>query len=100
MQKVIFTDIDGTLLDSRSPDMNKVKELVDLTLQNGIHLIFCSSKTEQEQNKIKSQVYLAEPYIVENGAAIIIPVNYFKKAILTNSRISQNYYVIETGGSQ
>lgn len=99
MQKVIFTDIDGTLLDSRSPDMNKVKELVDLTLQNGIHLIFCSSKTEQEQNKIKSQVYLAEPYIVENGAAIIIPVNYFKKAILTNSRISQNNYVIETGGS-
>jgi mannosyl-3-phosphoglycerate phosphatase family protein len=99
MQKVIFTDIDGTLLDSRSPDMNKVKELVDMTLQNGIHLIFCSSKTEQEQNKIKSQVYLHEPYIVENGAAIIIPVNYFKKAILTNSRISQDNYVIETGGS-
>jgi len=99
MQKVIFTDIDGTLLDSRSPDMNKVKELVDMTLQNGIHLVFCSSKTEQEQNKIKSQVYLHEPYIVENGAAIIIPFNYFKKAILTNSKVSQNNYIIETGGS-
>ena len=99
MEKVIFTDIDGTLLDSRSPDMNKVKELVDMTLQNGIHLIFCSSKTEQEQNKIKSQVCLHEPYIVENGAAIIIPVNYFKKINLTNSKISQNNYIIETGGS-
>ena len=99
MQKVIFTDIDGTLLDSRSPDMNKVKELVDMTLQNGIHLIFCSSKTEQEQNKIKSQVSLHEPYIVENGAAIIIPVNYFKKANLNNSKFLQNNYVIETGGS-
>lgn len=99
MQKVIFTDIDGTLLDSRSPDMNKVKELVDMTLQHGIRLIFCSSKTEQEQNKIKSQVYLCEPYIVENGAAIIIPVNYFKKTNIPNSKISQNNYVIETGGS-
>ena len=98
MEKVIFTDIDGTLLDSRFPDMNKMKELVEMTLQNGIHLIFCSSKTEIEQNKIKSQVYLQEPYIVENGGATIIPVNYFKKAKITNSRISQNNYIIETGG--
>lgn len=99
MKKVIFTDIDGTLLDSRSPDMNKVKDLIGMTQQNGIHLIFCSSKTEQEQNKIKSQVYLPEPYIVENGAAIIIPVNYFKNTNLTYSKISQNNYIIETGGS-
>ena len=99
MEKVIFTDIDGTLLDSRFPDMNKVNELVDMALQNRIHLIFCSSKTEQEQNKIKSQVYLHEPYIVENGAAIIIPIDYFKKTNLINSKISQNNYVIETGGS-
>jgi len=99
MEKVIFTDIDGTLLDSRFPDMNKMKELVEMTLQNGIHLIFCSSKTELEQNKIKSQVYLHEPYIVENGGATIVPVNYFKKAKITNSRISQNNHMIETGGT-
>lgn len=98
MEKVIFTDIDGTLLDSRFPNMNKMKELVEMTSQNGIHLIFCSSKTELEQNKIKSEVYLHEPYIVENGGATIIPINYFKKTKITNSRISQNNYIIETGG--
>ena len=99
MEKVVFTDIDGTLLDSRSPDVNKMKELVDASIQNGIHLIFCSSKTEQEQNKIKSQVYLNEPYIVENGGAIIIPANYFKKTNITNAKISQSNYIIEIGGS-
>jgi mannosyl-3-phosphoglycerate phosphatase len=99
MEKVIFTDIDGTLLDSRYPDMNKMIELVEMTLQNGIHLIFCSSKTELEQNKIKSEVYLHEPYIVENGGATFIPLNYFEKTEITNSRISQNNYIIETGGS-
>lgn len=99
MEKVIFTDIDGTLLDSRFPDMNKMKELVEMTLQNDIHLIFCSSKTELEQNNIKSQVNLHEPYIVENGGATIIPVDYFKKAKITNSRISQNNYIIESGGT-
>ncbi|HJU78084.1 MAG TPA: HAD-IIB family hydrolase [Nitrososphaeraceae archaeon] len=98
MEKVIFTDIDGTLLDSRFPDINKMKELVEMTLRNGIHLIFCSSKTELEQNKIKSEVYLHEPYIVENGGATIIPVDYFKKTKINNSRISQNNYIIETGG--
>ena len=98
MEKVIFTDIDGTLLDSRFPNMDKMKELVGMTSQNGIHLIFCSSITELEQNRIKSEVHLHEPYIVENGGATIIPINYFKKTKITNSKISQNNYVIETGG--
>lgn len=98
MEKVIFTDIDGTLLDSRYPDINKMKELVDITLRNGIHLVFCSSKTELEQNKIKSEVFLHEPYIVENGGATIIPVDYFKKTKINNSRITQNNHIIESGG--
>ena len=42
MQKVIFTDIDGTLLDTYFPDLSKAKKLVEKTTQNGIHLILCS----------------------------------------------------------
>jgi mannosyl-3-phosphoglycerate phosphatase len=99
MQKVIFTDIDGTLLDSYFPDLNKAKKLVEKTLQNGIHLILCSSKTELEQDLIRSNIQLKEPFIVENGGATIIPLGYFKKSKFDHSKKFQNKYIIETGGS-
>lgn len=99
MQKVIFTDIDGTLLDSYFPDLNKAKKLVEKTLKNGIHLILCSSKTELEQDLIRSNIHLKEPFIVENGGATIIPLGYFKKSKFNHSKKFQNKYIIETGGS-
>mgnify|MGYP003492473651 FL=1 len=88
MEKVIFTDIDGTLLDSHLPDIKKMKKLVEKTLESGAHLILCSSKTEAEQNKIKSNMdlHLHEPYIVENGGATIVPMDYFKKSKITSSK--------------
>ena len=98
MQKVIFTDIDGTLLDSYLPDIKKAKKLVEKTLQNGIHLILCSSKTELEQNIIRSNIELHEPFIVENGGATIIPVGYFNKSKIIHSKKFQKNYIIETGG--
>ena len=98
MQKVIFTDIDGTLLDSYLPDIKKAKKLVKKTLQNGIHLILCSSKTELEQNIIRSNIELHEPFIVENGGATIIPVGYFNKSKIIHSKKFQKNYIIETGG--
>lgn len=99
MQKVIFTDIDGTLLDSYFPDLNKAKKLVEKALLNGIHLILCSSKTELEQDLIRSNIHLKEPFIVENGGATIIPLGYFKKSKFNHSKKFQNKYIIETGGS-
>lgn len=98
MQKVIFTDIDGTLLDSYLPDIKKAKKLVEKTLQNGIHLILCSSKTELEQNIIRSKIDLHEPFIVENGGATIIPVGYFNKDKIIHSKKFGKNYIIETGG--
>ena len=98
MQKVIFTDIDGTLLDSYLPDIKKTKKLVEKTLQNGIHLILCSSKTELEQNIIRSKIELHEPFIVENGGATIIPVGYFSKSKIILSKKFQKNYIIVTGG--
>jgi mannosyl-3-phosphoglycerate phosphatase len=97
MQKVIFTDIDGTLLDSHFPDIKKMKKLVENAIRNDIHLILCSSKTQLEQNKIKSMIDLHEPYIVENGGATIIPKDYFKKSKITPSKTLQKNYIIETG---
>ena len=99
MQKVIFTDIDGTMLDSYFPDLKKMKKLVKNTLQNGIHLVLCSSKTELEQNIIRSNIDLHEPFIVENGGATIIPAGYFKKTNIIHLKKFKENFIIETGGS-
>lgn len=97
MQKIIFTDIDGTLLDSHFPDINRMKVLVQKIVLNKMHLIFCSSKTELEQNKIRSELDLHEPIIVENGGATIVPTDYFKKITIGTSKIFRQNYIIETG---
>jgi mannosyl-3-phosphoglycerate phosphatase len=42
-----------------------------------IPLILCSTKTRTEQEKIRKDLEIIDPYIVENGGAIIFPKNYF-----------------------
>ncbi len=75
---VIFTDLDGTLLDEdysfdvAKPTIERLKEL-------GIPIIFCSAKTKAEQEVFRSMMGVYDPFIVEDGSAIYVPKNYFKK---------------------
>lgn len=48
-----------------------MKKLRDLQ----IPVILCSAKTHTEQQPIRSNLNLTDPYIVENGSAIIIPAD-------------------------
>ena len=70
---VIFSDLDGTLLDEEtySPESSvfALKRLQAL----GTRIILCSSKTRQEQEEIRTLLGIRGPFIVENGSAIIIP---------------------------
>lgn len=56
------------------------------------------SKTELEQNIIRSKIDLHEPFIVENGGATIIPVGYFNEGKIIHSKKFGKNYIIETGG--
>ena len=74
-QLVIFTDLDGTLLDHHSyswaaarPALQKLKELE-------IPVIICTSKTAAEVKQLHRALQLTTPFIVENGAGIIFPAN-------------------------
>ncbi|WP_255554525.1 HAD-IIB family hydrolase [Moritella sp. 24] len=73
----IFTDLDGTLLDhdnySFTPALNTLAELK----QAAIPVIPNTSKTYAELLVLRKKLDLKGPFIVENGAAIYIPVNYF-----------------------
>mgnify|MGYP003575666905 FL=1 len=88
-KKIIFTDIDATLIETVPTNYNISLNIVDEVKKMNIPLILCSSKTRVEQIRIRKLLRLKDPYIVENGGAIIIPNNYFSISIndKTNNEI-------------
>jgi mannosyl-3-phosphoglycerate phosphatase len=77
MKQVIFTDLDGTLLDSQTYSYRKSLAAINRLNQKGIPIIFCSAKTRAEQEVYRRELGLAHPFIVENGGAVFIPRAYF-----------------------
>ena len=75
---VIFTDLDGTLLDSKYSFKDALLVL-DSLKKRKIPLVFCSAKTKAEQEFWKKKMGISHPFIVENGSAIYIPKACFKK---------------------
>ena len=74
----MFTDIDGTLVDINTAEYGKkTAKLIRLIKERNIPLILTSAKTRLEQNKIREDLGLSDPFIVENGGAIVIPKGYF-----------------------
>jgi mannosyl-3-phosphoglycerate phosphatase family protein len=70
---IIFTDLDGTLLDARSYSFDDAREGLDMIRLKGIPCIICSSKTRVEIEDIRTELDNYSPFIAENGGAIFIP---------------------------
>ena len=77
MKQIIFTDLDGTLLDSKTYSYEKSLAAINRLKGNGIPVIFCSAKTRAEQELYRRELRLFHPFIVENGSAIFIHRAYF-----------------------
>jgi len=72
-QIVIFTDLDGTLIDHDTYDFRKAQPALDQLRSRAIPVIICSSKTRAEIEVYRRRMGLYGPFIVENGGAIFIP---------------------------
>ncbi len=70
---LIFTDLDGTLLDHETYKFNEAKEMLDYIKQNNIPLIIVTSKTKDEVIELQKKLKISYPFIIENGAGIFIP---------------------------
>jgi mannosyl-3-phosphoglycerate phosphatase len=96
--KIIFTDLDGTLLDHDTYSFAAANQTIHLLKKQNIPLIFCTSKTMKEscywQNKIDNK----HPFIVENGGGIYIPKQYFPFSFEFNKKDS-SYFIIQLGAS-
>lgn len=77
---LVFTDLDGTLLDHHSYSYrDAVPQLRRLT-RLGVPVVPISSKTRVEVERLRDELSLDGPYVVENGAAVCVPVGYFDTA--------------------
>ncbi|MDY6918593.1 MAG: HAD-IIB family hydrolase [Pseudomonadota bacterium] len=78
-QILVFTDLDGTLLDHHSYDHDAALPALERLREAEIPVILNSSKTRPEMEAIKACIDNRDPFIVENGAAAIIPAGNLRK---------------------
>lgn len=94
MKIVIFSDLDGTILD-KEYSFHKIKSTItDLKLLNS-DIVLCSSKTRLEIESYRKEINLNDPFISENGGAIFLPKNFLKKSEFTKK--TKKYDIIEFG---
>ncbi len=70
---VIFTDLDGTLLDHETYGWEEAKPALNLCKSYRIPVILTSSKTRAEMNALIIDLGLSSPFISENGGGIFFP---------------------------
>jgi mannosyl-3-phosphoglycerate phosphatase len=97
-QKIVFTDIDGTLMDIYSGNFEGTDLLVRKFTRMGIPIILCSAKTRSEQEHIRDKLGLSDPFIIENGGAVVIPDGYFDDFEIVPHTGKNGYSLIEIGG--
>ena len=74
---VIFSDLDGCLLDRKTYDFEEARPALDLLERERIPVVLSSSKTQAEVEFHRDILGLSGPFVVENGGAILIPKGYF-----------------------
>lgn len=78
---IIFTDLDGTLLDYSDYSFDKALPALQLIKEKNIPLIICSSKTRKEIEHYREKLFNLHPFISENGGGIFIPKGYFESRV-------------------
>ncbi|WP_163849619.1 HAD-IIB family hydrolase [Pseudooceanicola aestuarii] len=71
---IVFTDLDGTLLDHQSYDYAPALPALSRLRAYGVPVVLASSKTAAEIAPLRAELRLtASPAIVENGAGLLPP---------------------------
>jgi mannosyl-3-phosphoglycerate phosphatase len=84
---LVFTDLDGTLLDHENYSYEPALPALERLNQLSIPVIINSSKTAAEIKALRTELHNNAPFIVENGAAVCVPHKYFDDSAKTSSRL-------------
>lgn len=94
--QVIFTDLDGTLLDPLTYSWEEARTALEELERAGVPVVVTTSKTRAEVEWWRGQIGNRHPFIVENGGAVFIPAGYFPFSA-SGAMTAGAYEVIELG---
>ncbi len=77
---VVYTDLDGTLLDHFTYDWSAAAPMLARLSREGIPVVLVTSKVRGEVAELVQALDNPHPYIVENGAITVVPEGYFGEA--------------------
>lgn len=96
MQVIIFTDLDGSLLDHEDYSFAAARPSIERIKRAGIPLIITTSKTRMEVEHLQQDMGIREPFIVENGGGIFFPRGY-RNLVISNGEWQEEYSLIRIG---
>lgn len=79
---LIFTDLDGTLLDHHTYSFVPARQVLAQLRQRQIPVLCCTSKTFAEVVPLRRQLNNSDPFIVENGAGVYLPLSLVPEKML------------------
>lgn len=99
---LIFTDLDGTLLDHHSYSFEAALPTINFLEQRGIPWILNTSKTLAELRDLANALGNRHPLILENGGGIAIPEPYPLPPNIPHSTLSRtgDYHLIALGAQR
>ncbi|MDD5009152.1 MAG: HAD-IIB family hydrolase [Syntrophorhabdaceae bacterium] len=96
---IIFTDLDGTLLDS-AYSFHDALPALEFIREHAVPLVICSSKTRAEIEHYRKKLDNRHPFISENGGGIFIPKGYFDPGLIAfagSVSEDEDYHIIGLG---
>ena len=93
---VVFSDVDWPVAHSFESGILKAAKTLEQLRASDVALVLFSGKTRAELEFIRDRLAISDPFICENGAAVIIPRGYFGWD-LPNSREIAGYQAFEFG---
>ncbi|MEM7794409.1 MAG: HAD-IIB family hydrolase [Cyanobacteria bacterium P01_C01_bin.118] len=95
-QLIIFTDLDGTLLNGETYDYAATVPIIQQLKSLKIPVVPVTSKTRAEVSTLRQEVGLTDPFVTENGSGIFVEVNHnpFKEP---PGEQEDDYYLVDLG---
>jgi len=84
---LIFTDLDGTLLDHHTYSWDAAEEALAEIERRRVPLVLVTSKTRAELEVLRRKLGHAHPFVTENGGGVFIPHGYFNLRIEGAQRV-------------
>jgi len=94
---IFFSDLDGTLLDDKTYQWRAASRALKALEKNALPLVIVSSKTRAEVLPLLAQLGRREPFVVENGGGIYVPVRYFAFQIEGGQRVPGGWWKVALG---